>query len=108
MTGQTLTINTLLIAFSFCMLPSLAMAQDITTEQRNAYEARKEYNKSQSNYQDLLTRISKQEERVAEEQARLTELQSQEIAAKTAVEQSKINLDSKVQRLNEVWDLRAQ
>ncbi|MFW5432616.1 MAG: hypothetical protein ACKE5M_05060 [Methylophilaceae bacterium] len=108
MTRLSPTIKTTLIAISFCLLPSQAMAKDISNEQRNAYEARQQYNKNESNHRDLLKKISRQEKRVADEQARLNELQGEEVSAANKVNQSKVNLDAKVQKLNEVWDLRNQ
>lgn len=103
---QSSAIKTILIVVSFYMLPSLAMAKDISNEQRNAYEARQEFNKKQSRHQNLLTRILQQEKRLQEEEARLDKLKSEEQVAKTELDQATVNLESKVNALNNVWELR--
>ncbi len=105
---QSAIPKALLFTLSLCLLPSYALAKDISNEQRNAYEARQEYTKNKSNHENLLTRISLQEERIAKEQERLNQLKTEETMAKTKLEQSKIDLDAKVRALNAVWDLRSQ
>lgn len=100
-TSHTLFIVILLSAFSLT-----ALARDISNEQRNAYEARKEFNKKKSNHQNLLSRVSQQEKKVAEEQERLQTLRAEEATAKQALDQAKTNLDDKVEALNAVWDQR--
>lgn len=105
MTKTTLTTGSFLTIVLFS-LPIIGLAQDISNEQRNAYEARQHFNKQQSNHQNLLKRVSLQEQRVAEENARLDQLKADELAAKSALDQAKVNLDSKVNALNNVWELR--
>lgn len=108
MVKQSLTISALAFATSLCLIPSLAAAKDIQNEQRNAYEARVLYNKNQSSHEGLLTRISQQEQRVADAQARLDQLITEETTSKENLAQSKTDLDAKVRSLNDVWDLRNQ
>lgn len=105
MIKPTLTTRSLLSVVILCC-STVTLAKDISNEQNNAYQARKLYNKNKSSHQDLLTRIQQQEKRVAEEQARLNDLKAKEVNAQTAVDQSKIDLDAKTQKLNEVWELR--
>lgn len=97
------TISLILFTLLFS---HMAFTQDISNEQRNAYEARQMFNKSKSAYESASNRLSNQEKRVAEEQSRLDQARQEEQAAKTALEQSKANLDNKVDALNQVWDLR--
>lgn len=98
----------ILINFLIVIFNSTAFAQDISNEQRNAYEARKTFNKKASAHQNLSTKISQQEKRVEEEQARLNKLVSEEQAAKRELDQAKLDLENKVNKLNDVWDLRDQ
>jgi len=105
---KPMLLNTLILAVSCCLFPTFASAQDISNEQRNAYEARAQYNKNKSSYNDIVVRLSQQEQRLAEEQERLNQLKAEESAAKSALEQSKIDLDEKVRILNDVWDSRNQ
>lgn len=102
------TISALAFAIPLCLTTSLATAKDIQNEQRNAYEARVQYNKNKSSHQNLLTRISQQEQRAADAQARLDQLITEEATSKAALAQSKTDLAEKVRLLNEVWGLRDQ
>lgn len=96
----------ILLNFLIAIFSSAAFAQDISNEQRNAYEARKTFNKKASAHQSLSTRIAQQEKRVEEEQARLNKLISEEQAAKRELDQAKLDLENKVNKLNDVWELR--
>ena len=98
----------LMAIISLCLISPFAAAKDITTEQRNAYDARKAYNNNKSAHENLLTRIADQEKRVSDEQARLNQLKADEVAAKAKLDQSKNNLDEQVRILNDVWELRDQ
>lgn len=98
----------LLAILSLCLISPFATAKDITNEQRNAYDARKAYNKHKSAHENLLTRIADQEKRIADEQARLNQLKADEMTAKTKLDQSKTNLDEQVRILNDVWEQRDQ
>jgi septal ring factor EnvC (AmiA/AmiB activator) len=105
---QSSTLILLVIFLSLCLTPTFASAKDIKNEQRNAYKARKLYNKNRTNHQNLLTRISRQEKRVADEQEKLDKLTAEEATARAKLEKSKVDLDAKVRTLNEAWDLRNQ
>ena len=98
--------STLLVTLSLCLLAPFAIAKDITNEQRNAYDARTQYNEDKSHYENLLKRISQQETRIAEAQEKLNQLKAEEVEAKTALEKSKANLEIKTKALNDVWDSR--
>lgn len=97
---------TISLVFFTLLFSHIAFAQDISNEQRNAYEARQIFNESKSAHESALNRLSNQEKRVAKEQSRLQQAIQEEQAAKSALAQSKANLDSKVDALNQVWDLR--
>lgn len=101
-----MTKTTLLLAACLTIIPIITVAQDITNEQRNAYEARQTYNKKMSVHQNLLTRVSQQQKRVNDEQTRLSQLKADEQSAMSELELAKANLDSKVNALNTVWELR--
>lgn len=88
------------------MAPAIAIAKDITNEQRQAYEARERFNDTKSKHEKLLRKISKQEERITKEQEKLSQMINEEAAAKIEVEQSRANLEAKTQQLNDVWDSR--
>ncbi len=85
-----------------------AFARDIVIEQHNASEARIEYNKAKSNFESITQQIANQEKRIADEQAKLKDLQEQQIAAKNHLEQAQVDLDAKVKILEEAWEHRNQ
>jgi len=104
-------MSALLIALSLvstALVTTTAHAQDISAQQRAAYEARKAYNRSQSEYHDLQTRIKDQERHIINAQEELDELKSREAAAQAKAEQAKMKLDEKQKALNDVWELRDQ
>lgn len=106
---RKLLLIKLLIAIGITsILPNLAMAKDITNEQRQAYQARERYQDNKSNHEKLLQRISRQESRITKEQEKLDQMKKDEVAAITELEQSKADLDAKTQTLNDVWDSRHQ
>lgn len=92
------------IALAFCSTTTLA--QDISNEQRNAYEARQTLNEKKSAHESLVTRTAQQEKRVQIEQDRLAKLRTDQQAAKVELDQAEVDLDAKVNALNNVWDLR--
>ncbi len=98
---RALLITTLLSSFS-----SIALARDISNEQRNAYEARQAYNKQKSAHEALNQRVAVQEKHVAQAQEKLNQLRQEAQQAKAAEEQAKVNLENSVNALNAVWDLR--
>jgi len=102
----TFTTASLLCVALLCICSTVVSAKDISNEQRNAYEARETYNKKKSAHADLVKRISQQEKRLVEEQARLDKLKAEEQSAKAAVDQAKTDLENKVDALNAVWHLR--
>jgi peptidoglycan hydrolase CwlO-like protein len=108
MVRERLMITLLLTLVVTTVLPFSANARDIKNEQREAYEARKQYNSKKSNHENLLSRISKQEEHVKKQQEKLNQLRTEEVSARKDVEQSKANLEAKTKALNDVWDLRYQ
>ena len=85
---------------------SNALARDIGVEQRAASTARDEYNQAKSDAADNVQKISAQEKRVADEQARLKQLQDNQTATNARLEKAKTDLDAKEKALEQVWDER--
>ena len=83
-----------------------ALARDIGVEQRAASTARDEYNQAKSDAADNVQKISAQEKRVADEQARLKQLQDNQTATNTRLEKAKTDLDAKEKALEQVWGER--
>ena len=94
-----------LIALSVA-ISSTALARDIGVEQRAASAARDEYNQAKSDAADNTQKISAQEKRVADEQARLKQLQDNQTAANARLEKAKADLEVKEKALEQVWPER--
>ena len=88
------------------VVSSNALARDIGVEQRAASTARDEYNQAKSDAADNVQKISAQEKRVADEQARLKQLQDNQTATNTRLEKAKTDLDAKEKALEQVWGER--
>ena len=95
----------LLIALSVG-ISSTALARDIGVEQRAASAARDEYNQAKSDAADNTQKISAQEKRVADEQARLKQLQDNQITTNARLEKAKTDLEAKEKTLDQVWPER--
>ena len=95
----------LLIALSVAT-SSTALARDIGVEQRAASAARDEYNQAKSDAADNVQKISAQEKRVADEQARLKQLQDNQTAANARLDKAKADLEAKEKALEKAWDER--
>ena len=87
-------------------ISSNALARDIGVEQRAASTARDEYNQAKSDAADNVQKLSAQEKRVADEQARLKQLQDNQTATNTRLEKAKTDLDAKEKALEQVWGER--
>ena len=87
-------------------ISSNALARDIGVEQRAASAARDEYNQAKSDAADNTQKISAQEKRLADEQARLKQLQDNQTAANARLEKAKTELDLKEKALEQVWGER--
>ncbi len=87
-------------------ISSNALARDIGVEQRAASTARDEYNQIKSDAADNTQKISAQEKRVTDEQARLKQLQDNQTATNTRLERAKADLDAKEKVLEQVWGER--
>lgn len=87
-------------------ISSTAFARDIGVEQRAASDARDEYNQAKSDTADNVQKISAQEKRVADEQARLKQLQDNQTATNARLEKAKADLDAKEKALEQVWPER--
>lgn len=98
-------IPLLLIALSVA-ISSTALARDIGVEQRAASAARDEYNQAKSDAADNVQKISAQEKRVTDEQARLKELQDNQTATNARLEKAKADLEAKEKALEQVWPER--
>ena len=95
----------LLIALSVG-ISSTALARDIGVEQRAASAARDEYNQAKSDAADNVQKISAQEKRVTDEQARLKQLQDNQTATNARLEKAKTDLEAKEKALEQVWPER--
>ena len=93
----------LLMAFSLLSMPSTVLARDIGSEQRATSAARDEYNQAKTDAVSNSQRISAQEKRVADEQARLKQLQDNQAAANTRLEKAKADLEAKEKLLEQAW-----
>ena len=87
-------------------ISSTALARDIGVEQRAASSARDEYNQAESDAADNTQKISAQEKHVADEQARLKQLQDNQTAIDGRLEKAKADLDAKEKALEQVWPER--
>ena len=87
-------------------ISSTALARDIGVEQRAASAARDEYNQAKSDAADNTQKISAQEKRVADEQARLKQLQDNQTTANARLEKAKTDLEAKEKALEQVWGER--
>ncbi len=96
----------LLLIISACLLSQTAYARDISSEQNRAREARKTYQQKRSNYDNLSMQLKRQEQVVADEQTRLDSLKANHSTAKSELGNAKVDLDTKVQQLNDVWHER--
>jgi hypothetical protein len=88
------------------ILSSSLPARDISSEQRNASAARKQYDEANSEYDAATQRLNEQEKFVAQEQTRLMELQDKQRDAKINLEKAKSELDIRDNALNDVWEER--
>ncbi|MFA6040081.1 MAG: hypothetical protein WC733_01100 [Methylophilus sp.] len=102
MTQLKLTTSAFIILF-VSIYSSNLLARDIANEQRNATEAREQYNKAQANYSDVTQSIAALEQQIAEQQAQLEVLKNKQATAESKLETSKANLDEKVQLLEQAW-----
>ena len=87
-------------------ISSTALARDIGLEQRAASAARDVYNQAKSDAVDNVQKISTQEKRVADEQARLKQLQDNQTAANARLDKAKADLEAKEKALEKAWDER--
>jgi hypothetical protein len=87
-------------------LSSSLPARDISSEQRSASAARKQYDEANSECDAATQRLTEQEKFVVQEQARLKELQDKQRDAKINLEKAKSELDIRDKALNDVWEDR--
>jgi septal ring factor EnvC (AmiA/AmiB activator) len=87
---------------------SAVLARDISAEQRSSSQARDAYNAAASDYDAISQRRAAQEKHVADEQARLKELQDSQAAAEAKVAKTKAELDIREQALEKAWNERSQ
>ena len=93
----------LLIAFSLLSVPSPVLARDIGSEQRATAAARDEYNQAKADAADNSQSISTQEKRMADEQARLKQLQDNQTSTNARLEKAKADLEAKEKVLEQAW-----
>jgi len=96
-----------LVFIIFALFVSLpALARDITHEQQAAYDARLRLEDANSDYEDAIKQVEKQNKLLVREQAKLKELQDKQAAAQKALENAKVDKEEKDKILNEVWEQR--
>ena len=103
--NHKMTLTFYMILF-ISVLSTTASARDINVEQHNASEARKQYNSAKENYESLSKQISTIEQHIAEQQAKLDQLKSEQATAQVNLDNAKINLDQKVEILERAWEER--
>jgi len=91
---------------SACVLSVPALARDISGEQRAAYDARLQYEQASSDYTNYTRQLELQQKLVAQEQAKLKDLQEKQNASQLVLEKATADLEAKDKILNEVWDQR--
>ena len=82
------------------------IARDIGAQQRAASSARDAYNQAQSDAANNAQNISALEKRILEDQARLKQLQDNQIAGNAKLEKAKANLESAEKTLESAWEER--
>lgn len=85
-------------------LPMPLFARDVAMEQFSVTAARKDYETAKTRNEDLSVKISDQEKRVQQEQARLKELQLQQSLATEKLAATKAELEKKQKALERAWD----
>ena len=83
-----------------------SFARNISEEQRATSAARDAYNQAKSDTADNTQKISTQQKRVADEQARLKQLQDNQTAANARLDKAKADLEAKEKALEKAWDER--
>ena len=94
--------------FSFitlCLMLSLpAWAKDVALEQASVSDARNEYENANANYESITNAIQIQEKNLAEGQARLKKLQSEQVEAEIKRADAKAQLEKKQKELERAWN----
>lgn len=80
-----------------------AMSRDVGVEQYNVSAAEHEYEEAQTGLEDVNARVRAQEKRIADEQARLKELQKEQVAARARVAKARNDLEQKQKALDRAW-----
>jgi len=80
-----------------------ALAKDLATEQYNVTAAKKAYAEAKSDYDASTQLLKEQENRVAQEQARLKGQQKKQAAAKARLTKAKSHLDKQQQVIDNAW-----
>ncbi|MFM9835059.1 MAG: hypothetical protein ACKVOA_03040 [Methylophilaceae bacterium] len=96
--------NAVLMMFVLTAVP--VFARDISHEQQAAYDAREHYSDAVSDYESSGKKVEAQKKLLEREQAKLKELQDNQIAAQKEVDNAKADMDAKSKILDEAWEQR--
>lgn len=96
----TLTAIMLIVGLT-AALPVRAV--DVETQQYNVNAAQKIVDKAQVKLDEATERVKRQNQRIAQEQAILKDLQKKQAATQTEYDQAKADLDVQQKALDEAW-----
>ena len=86
------------------MLSAPALAKDVALEQASVTAARQDYDNAKTAYDDVSYKLNLQESRIKDEQARLKDLQDEQVAAETKLANTKAVLETKQKILDRAWN----
>ncbi len=86
------------------LLSAPALAKDVALEQASVTAARQDYDNAKTAYDDFSYKVNLQESRIKEEQARLKDLQDEQVAAEKKLTNTKAVLEKKQEILDRAWN----
>ncbi|NOU26228.1 MAG: hypothetical protein HOO90_11950 [Methylotenera sp.] len=86
------------------MLSLPAWAKDVALEQASVSDARRDYENANADYESITNAIQIQEKNLAEGQARLKKLQSEQAEAEIKRADAKAQLEKKQKELERAWN----
>lgn len=98
-----LTIRHLLLPIALTLPATPVQAEDPVTEQYNMAVVRKEYDAAQAELDAAKELVQQQEKRVAQEQARLKELQKKQSSANARLARIRPKFEQQQKALDKAW-----
>ncbi len=83
-----------------------AQARNILSEQNEAANARDAYRDAVTKHEDLQARIKAQQALIEKEQAKLKQLQAEEVTSRNNIDNAKTLFEQKSKALDEAWKQR--